>query len=279
MRWISIRYRHLWLVPLTALALARSPRAWAAEHAAADVQAQRVAEAEALAERAYEAYVARDHATAIALYHQSFELMPSADALFNIARIYDIGLRDRVLAISFYRRYLSDPGASPDRIARASQRLTELRLAERAELDATAPAAAPAPSVVAPAHASPATSSQGSGLSGMQVAAIATGATGAVAASLGAVFGVTVLSDAKRANADCADNRCRSQLGVDASRAASRHATLATWGIGAGAGLMAAGALLWVFDPGSSPKEPGPGMHVDPMASDTELGLALSGRW
>ena len=272
--------RHSWpfRAAALALALALSAPASAADGAlaASPDAAQRVAEAEALAERAYAAYVAREYAAAVALYHQAFERAPSADALFNIARIYDMGLRDRALAISFYRRYLSDPGASPERIVRANVRLTELRLAEQAEL---ATPAAPKPAPRETETGARATAMETSdGLSGWQVAAIVAGTTGAVVAGLGAVYGVTVLSDAKRANDDCDGDRCQSQVGIDAARAASRHATLATWSVAAGASLMASGALLWLLDPGSN-ETPHDDVRVDPIASASELGLALSGRW
>lgn len=272
-------FRHTWPLRAGALALVLSARTWATEEvvaAAPEAAEQRVAEAEALAERAYEAYVARDYATAVALYSHAFERAPSADALFNIARIYDMGLRDRALAISFYRRYLSDPGASPERIVRANVRLAELRLAEQAELTAP-PAPEAAPRREASEARASATEASG-GLSGWQVAAIVMGTTGAVATGLGAVYGVTVLSDADRANDDCDGDRCQSQLGIDAARAASRHATLATWGVSVGAGLMASGALLWFLDP-SADDAPRRDVRVDPVASASELGLALSGSW
>lgn len=272
-------FRHTWPLRAGALALVLSARTWATEEvvaAAPEAAEQRVAEAEALAERAYEAYVARDYATAVALYSHAFERAPSADALFNIARIYDMGLRDRALAISFYRRYLSDPGASPERIVRANVRLAELRLAEQAELTAP-PAPEAAPRREASEARASATEASG-GLSGWHVAAIVMGTTGAVATGLGAVYGVTVLSDADRANDDCDGDRCRSQLGIDAARAASRHATLATWGVSVGAGLMASGALLWFLDP-SADDAPRRDVRVDPVASASELGLALSGSW
>jgi len=259
------------------LALALSARAGATEAATAaapdspDAAARQVAEAEALAERAYSAYVARDYATAVALYHQAFERAPSADALFNIARIYDMGLRDRALAISFYRRYLSDPGASPERIQRANVRLAELRLAEQAERAEPAVRASESEASVS----APDTSKT---LSGWRILAIALGTTGVVAAGVGTVYGVTVLSDAETANDDCDGDRCQSQAGIDAARAASRHATVATWGVATGAGLMASGALLWLLDPGAE-ETPQRDLRVDPIASASDLGVALSGRW
>ena len=274
--------RHTWPFRAAALVLVLSARAGATEAAvtavtaAPDAAAQRVAEAEALAERAYAAYVARDYAAAVALYSHAFERAPSADALFNIARIYDMGLRDRALAISFYRRYLSDPGASPDRIQRANVRLAELRLAEQAEL--TVPPAPEAAPRAQPNEPPAAAADESAGLSGWQIAAIVAGTTGAVATGLGAVYGVTVLSDAERANENCDGDRCQSQVGIDAARAASRHATVATWGVAAGASLMAGGALLWLLDPGAD-APPRPDVRVDPIASASELGLALSGRW
>ena len=259
------------------LVLSLCASAGAADSAATDDPAQRVADAEVLAERAYAAYAGGDYAAAVALYHQAFERAPSADALFNIARVYDLGLRDRELAMRFYRRYLSDPGARPERIQRANQRLAELRLAEEAEQAALAPSSTTARA--ASAREARSSVEAEPGLSSWQVAALATGAAGVVVASLGAVFGVAVLSDAERANADCDGNRCRSQMGLDAAHAASRHATFATWGVAAGAGLMASGALLWLLAPDAHAAEPGEDLQVAAVAGSSQLGLALSGRW
>src|SRR5687767_2624421 len=111
---------------------------------------------ESYAARAFEAYRQRDYPSAITLYQNALEAAPSADILYNMARVYDVGLRDRTLAIIFYNRYIGDPGAVPKQIETANKRLVELRAAELAAmapaptspestLATPAPSASPAP--------------------------------------------------------------------------------------------------------------------------------------
>src|SRR5262245_9879778 len=101
-----------------------APSAWAEP---APAPAADVALSERYAARAYEAYKRKDYQSAIALYQKALEAAPSADILYNIARIYDLREADRALAISFYGRYVDDPGALPDRIELVKRRLAVLR--------------------------------------------------------------------------------------------------------------------------------------------------------
>ena len=262
------------------LALVLSARAGAADGAVitpSEASAQHVAEAEALAERAYAAYVARDYAVAVALYHQAFERAPSADALFNIARIYDLGLRDRTLAMSFYRRYLSDPGALPERIERATLRLSELRVAERAEL-AARPEHTPAPLASATRLEANADDNR-DGLSGWRVAAVALGTTGAIATGIGVIL--------RRRRRCCRTPIAPTPTAMTTTAARGRASTprgpphvTRRWPRGASRrarDCWRPGALLWVLDPnGAAPRSDA---RVEPIASASELGLALAGSW
>ncbi len=268
---------------LAAAGLLFSSGAWASPDLDAAASAPDVAEAERSAAQAYEAFQRRDYASAVALYQRAFEAAPSADALFNIARVYDLGLRDRPLAITFYRRYVSDPGATPERIERANERLTELREAEIAELTtrpagprAVQPAPAPAP-VAAPS--APLQQDRGADWSGTEIAALASGAAGAVVLGVGAVYGISLLSTAERANRECDGNDCSSQRGVDAARDAARDARWANWGLGVGGGLLAGATLLWLLAPGAEQAAPPASMKLSPIAGAGELGVALGGRW
>lgn len=256
----------------SAPALAQTPAPTAA--------APSVLQAEDYAARAFEAYGKRDYAEAVALYQMAYDSAPSAEALYNIARVYDLGLRDRPLAIAAYRRYLSDPGASPAYIRIANARLAELREAELA-VNATspAPASAPVPPPPAPASAVPAApeTAPTPGWSSARVAGLVVGAAGVATLGVGIGFGVWVLQDADRANQLCDDNRCRTQRGVDAAKAASTHATIATVGVSAGLGLMATGAALWLASGGSSEQPAPSALQVTPLSSASELGVLLSG--
>jgi tetratricopeptide (TPR) repeat protein len=245
-----------------------------------------IALAESYAERAFGAYERGEYAEAVALYQQAYEAAPSADALYNIARIYDIGLRDRPLAINYYRRYLSDPGANPERIGRASQRLTQLREAEASELAATPPPPASTPAATAPPPSpvatprGPSSSPSEPGRSALRVAGVVTGTVGLLGAGVGTAFGLSVLADAETVNTYCEGNRCSSQRGVEIARAASRKALVATLGVSVGAGLMVTGVALWLLDPGGS-REPEPvtRLRLTPIAGRSTLGMELSGAW
>ena len=239
-----------------------------------------VLQAEDYAARAFEAYGKRDYAEAVALYQMAYDSAPSAEALYNIARVYDLGLRDRPLAIAAYRRYLSDPGASPTYIRSANARLVVLREAELA-VNATSPASVSAPVPAAPPTASAVAAGPASEAaprwSSSQIAGLLVGTAGVASLGVGIGFGVLALRDADRANGLCDENRCRSQRGVDAAKAASTHATIATVGVSAGLGLMATGAALWLAGGGSTEQPAPSALQVAPLSSASEFGLLLSG--
>jgi tetratricopeptide (TPR) repeat protein len=268
---------------LIALGLLCCARAHAAGDADTDLIAPNVAEAERHAAQAYAAYQAKDYAQAAALYKMAFDVAPSADALFNIARVYDLGLRDRPLAMTFYRRYVADAGATPERIKRATQRLAELRAAELAELE-TRPAETPAASTpVASALPVGSTSSvpaheMSDAWSGWEIAALTSGAAGTVALGVGIAYGIALQSAADRANRGCDGNACRSQRSVDAAHEAARDARVANWGLGLGLGLLAGATAAWLLDPGAEEAEPA-SLELAPIAGSAELGASLTGRW
>jgi hypothetical protein len=242
-------------------------------------QPRDVALAESYAAQAFEAYGNRQYANAIALYKKAYDAAPSADALYNIARVYDFGLRDRPLAISFYRRYLLDPGAIPERIGRASQRLNELREAEAAEQRAASAPVASAPAPAAP-PSSPSATDSGDGWSTLQVVAVVSGAVGVVGVGVGAGFGLSVLADADTVDSYCDGNLCSSQRGVDVAKSASTKASIATLGISVGAGLLATGATLWLLAPTAVPgQDHATTLRLTPVASRSKLGMELSGAW
>src|SRR4051812_29210658 len=73
--------------------------------------AQNVARAEEYASQAFDAYSQQDYPRAVALYQQALAASASPDIIYNLARIYDLKLKDRALSIEFYERYTADPGA------------------------------------------------------------------------------------------------------------------------------------------------------------------------
>jgi tetratricopeptide (TPR) repeat protein len=243
-----------------------------------------VSRAEARADEAYDANAKKEYARAIALYQEAFDAAPCADVLYNIARIYDTGLRDRQLAISFYRRYLADPGALPERIEKANQRLQTLRAAEAIELrnaaEARAHARAPAP-VVPLASGATEPAGEVPYWSAERGAAVTAGALGVVGLGVGTAFTLSAIARNRDAEADCDGDICRTQGGVDATQSALRQARIATVALSAGGLLAAAGGVLWLVSPSpdAHPRDTLGGIRWTPISASSRLGLEVSGRF
>jgi hypothetical protein len=162
--------------------------------------------------------------------------------------------------------------------------LSLLRDAELAELE-TSSVTSPRPAgtaVSAPANA-PADPAAEAGWSSLRLTGFAACLLGGVSLGVGIGFGVSVLDDAKSANAECNGNRCTSQRGVDAARAASTNATVATTATAIGGALMLTGVTLWLVggpaDSAESDARARMDVSVAPLASSSELGMTLSGGW
>jgi hypothetical protein len=148
-----MRVRAALIVPFLALAespaLAADPPAKVAD-AAAPAATSPAARAQRAADEAYEAYQAGDFKRALSLYAECYRLSPTADALFDIATLYDAKLHDPRMAIEYYRRYQASLDAAPDLVARATTRIAELTQ----ELNQPA-TPQPAPKAPPPAQAAP----------------------------------------------------------------------------------------------------------------------------
>lgn len=256
--------------------LLRAPPAWADPAAAPSAD---VALSESYAARAFEAYRRKDHGSAVALYQQALAAAPSADILYNIARVYDVGLRDRPLAISFYGRYVGDPGAIASRIEIANERLVELRAAEAAATEQRSARPATVTSVVpaTPTRVAPIRPSDG-GSSGLTTAALVAGSVGLVGVGLGVGFGLAAKSDLDLSERYCNGNQCTSQRGVDAANSATREANIATVSFSVGGGLLALGTLLWFLaDDEDERPELAPQLGWSPRLDRNEMSLSFAG--
>jgi hypothetical protein len=141
-------------------------------------------------------------------------------------------------------------------------------------LPTNAPTLTPA---IAPNDAEP-----GAGWSPLRATGFASELLGVACLGVGVGFGVSVLNHADTANALCDGNRCTSQRGVEAAKTAATQATLATVGVASGAALIVTGAIFWFAgarDSSASGERAAPDVSVRPVASSSELALALSGRW
>ena len=241
-----------------------------------------VSRAEDYAAQAFEAYSRKDYQEAVVLYLKALEAAPSSDILYNLAKIYDTKLKDRELAMKFYRRYIADPGAEPERVRAANTRLAELRELEVAAAEKPTPASTPA--VTSGAAASqeerrlPPAKDE-SGLTGLQMAGLVTGVVGIGGIAVGAVFGLSAKSDADVANKDCNGNDCSTQRGVDAAKDASSKATISTVAFVAGGALTALGTILLVSGSRAPAERDTASVRLVPYAGPGSLGTQLSGRF
>jgi hypothetical protein len=276
----------LWLGAVLSISLC-SPRASAEEPAASESSG--VALSEQRAAEAFQAYSKKDYSGAVALYLRAYDAAPNGSILYNIARIYDTKLADRPLAITYYRRYIADPGAYTERIEFANQRLTQLREAEALseKLDQSADAKQPERPRARVANerptgdreAAPDQRSEG-GWSSIRWAGVALGAVGVATLGTGVGFGLAAMSKARTANELCDGNDCTSQRGVDAANSAERAATISNIGFAAGGGLLLTGLTLFLIG-GEEPvqRERGSSLQVGAAADVDGAGVRAWGRW
>jgi tetratricopeptide (TPR) repeat protein len=240
-----------------------------------------VTRAEAYAADAYDAYSRREFSAAVALYQKALEAAPSADILYNLARIYDTKLKDRSLAIDYYRRYTLDTGSDPNRLRTVSARLSELRELESIATGAQ-PTAAPAslaPTAPLPAPAPPSAPQDQAGLSGVQVAGVITGAIGVASLGLGIGFGLKAKADADVADRFCEGNACSTQRGVDESHDAKDAATVSTIAFVAGSALTLLGVTAVLLGSGGRQEREVTRTSVTPYAGPGKVGALLASRW
>jgi hypothetical protein len=249
-------------------------------------ESRNVGLAERRAAEAYDAYTRKDYISAVALYLEAYDAAPSGLVLYNIARIYDTKLADRPLAMTFYRRYITDPGADTERIRFANERLTELRAAEAVSSDLanatpSASSAKPVPRATPIVAPSPAVEGERGGWSALRWTGVTLGVLGIAGVGVGTVYGLAAASKASTAHQTCDGSLCTTQTGVDAAHAASDRATVSTVGFALGGALLAAGvALFFVGAEKKGPERPLTAkLAWDASASSSELTLGLKGTW
>lgn len=281
------------ILALALLAGALQAAPASAQAATPGASAAAIDEAEQFAEDAFDAYAHRDFRRAIALYEMALAAAPSADILYNIARVYDLGLNDTPNAIAYYRKYIAHSRARRPRSELAQQRIRELSGDDAGSLApaGATPGAITSTSEAPAAGASAATALRGTAVlaSGAQAdaaddaatwstseltAAALTGA-GAVALSVGIGFGVSAYAERNTWRSMCDGNECASQSAVDAARSASRKADVATVALASGGSLLLLAAGFWWLAPEARPA--GVALQLRPGSSAADLGCTLSG--
>ncbi|HVZ31935.1 MAG TPA: hypothetical protein VG963_05895, partial [Polyangiaceae bacterium] len=231
------------------------------------------------AARAFDAYQHKRYAEAIRLYEQALAAADSADILYNIARVYDLGLADHPHALEYYRRYIAHAGADAARTLRARERIAELKAADgvpaETSEDSRAVVASAASEPVSPL-ATGTSPSASRGWSTREVVAASLAGAGMVGLGVGAGFGWSAASSTDGWRHDCTGNECTSQRGVDAARSARQKANVATIALASGGGLVAVGALLWWVGTGQEPALERAGLELSPLGGPADLGCSVS---
>jgi tetratricopeptide (TPR) repeat protein len=255
--------------------------------------------AEALTDQAYAQHAAGKHAEAIGTYLRAYELSKAGAILFNIAAIYDRKLRERALAIEYYRRYVQAPDATPEFVQKALARLAVLKREAddeeqaRSKLPpapiaastppeyrepASAPPPAEPPAPVAPApHTEDAApiASRGSGWRGWRTTGVIVGGVGLAGIGASLALGLVAKGKNDDANALCGPSSCASERGVSLDRQAADFATAATVTFVVGAALVASGVTLYLV----APRSPASSAHMalSPLVGASGAGFAIHG--
>jgi tetratricopeptide (TPR) repeat protein len=225
-------------------------------------------QAQVFADQAYDAFQKQDWPKAVAMYLESFKLVPTPDVLFNVAVIYDRKMKDKAQAVEFYKRHNAASDTKPELVARATTRIAELSRVE----SANAPALATAPVAVA-------TVNKPSEANGLLIAGIATGAAGVAGLGVGTGFGVLAISKMNQARAlGCEKAGCPDKASADKSREAFFAGTTATVAFVAGGALAALGLTFILLAPKSNdPAQKAVTLQLNPVVGSAMTGLTVSG--
>lgn len=213
------------------------------------------------AQRGKKAYDSGNYLEAAVAYQEAYRLEPVATLLYNIAYIYDEHLKDRTLAIDYYRRYVNAPDAEAASRLRAYQRIAVLEKAPPAALPTAAPV--PAPATAAPVAKNTKTESS-SGQTTTGVVLLAVGG-----ASLIASGAMAFLTADAHLHFEEETERSKKQEFADQGEATALGADIT---LGLGVALAATGLVLILTDEGEGPV-------LTPSASGSGAGLSLGGRF
>jgi tetratricopeptide (TPR) repeat protein len=239
-----------------------------AEPPPATIPSDRVKQAQGLADQAYDAYQREDWSKAITLYLESYKLAPTADVLFNVASIYDKRIKDKELALEYYRRHNASTDATPELVGKATARISELNRTDKASKS-------PAP------REEPRRPQEHSG-SSLPVAGLITAGAGVLGLGAGALFGLSAISKHNEAKtAGCSGSTCLDAGGQGSEKDASKDAAKSTIFFIAGGALAATGVTLYLLAPkskeGSAPQAASSSVWLAPAVGPSVAGVSVAG--
>jgi hypothetical protein len=255
------------------------------------------AQAESIANQAFDEYRQGNYEAAIKSYERAFELASSGALLFNIARIYDTRLGDLKQAETYYQRCLDNPATEPDLVRRANERLQALRDARKGETEATpkprgegvdragttgADKTASPPRTVRPSPAIDVPSSRVDDTtgSGLTTAGLVVGSIGLVGLGVGGYFGLSAASKNSDAADMCPGDVCADPKGVELTDDARSAARWSTGFMVGGGALVASGIALLIAGSGTSQERPeSHALRLTPAVGDGSAGMFMKGAW
>jgi hypothetical protein len=248
--------------------------------ARADGRDPNVQAVEALTNQAYELTVQNKYSEAIGAYMKAYEISHAGAILFNIATIYDRKLRERSLAMEYFRRYLQATDAVPDFARKAAERLSELKEEEAAEgraRSSVAVAPSPAPAVTETTSLPESPPPANTGVSPLKPLGIVLGTIGL--AGVGTSLGLGALAQSRNTDANryCSATSCSTSQGVTLEHQAGDFATAATVAFISGASLLAIGVTLFLAAPRGGTKASAGSFTVEPTVGASSGGLRVEG--
>lgn len=230
--------------------------------------------AEQHSKRGVELYAEGKLPEAVAEMLKAYELAPAPGLLYNIARIYQkMGQRD--LAITYLKRFVTQPGADPDRVQKALKHLEELNRNpfNPPRLEAPPAESQPAAAPQAPeAQVTPSPTVVVTADSGRDdTLAWVTLASGGAALIAGGVLGGLALSSA----ADLSDPALDYDAKADAQAASRGLALGADISIGVGVAAATLGLVLLLTGGDDAPAQ----ATVTPTLGPEQAGVQLMVRF
>lgn len=263
------------MITMAIPAVARAQDAPAAAPAAASAATETdpSKRAEMLANSAMEAYARNDFAKAVSLYLESYQAMPTAAVLYNIARIYDNKLNEQRVALEYYRRSSLSPDATPDLVAKSTTRLSAIQSTLQ---DGTSPQPKPSGSQ----EAKPTGGEEKERRTSLRVPGLIVAGAGGVGLVLGTVF--TFVAKGKHSDANCNGAVCPSDSAVSTEKSAASMANVATVSFIAGGVLLAGGLTMFLLSPSKKESSSGaaaPPLRVAfaPLLGPTTAGIGITG--
>jgi serine/threonine-protein kinase len=133
------------------------------------------------------------------------------------------------------------------------------------------------PSPMLPAEPPPPTAEESS-MNAVAIVGLVVAGAGLVTAGVGAFYGVSALSDDKKADAGCGATLCQERADFDHSQNANESAKVANVAIGLGTGLFVAGGLTFLLAPSSEPKKEAAFVRITPRVGLGFAGIGVEGR-